>query len=286
MRIFFPALIAFTILAFTVTFDSWADTHASLASIIENRSEQDKARDSARNPQQTLEFFGLKPGTVVAEALPGGGWYTKIIAPYLGGQGTLYGVNYKDEMWPMFGFFDKAGIERAIAATPGFPATVAGLTDNGVSAQGFTFTTVPGAARGSVDTFLLIRALHNLARFEKDADTLSEALTAIHALVKPGGIVGVVQHRAPESASDSWADGSRGYLKQSFVISAFEDAGFKLLQTSEINANSRDKPGEEDIVWRLPPSLVTSGDNPELRAEMQAIGESDRMTLKFAKTTD
>ena len=102
-------------------------------------------------------------------------------------------------------------------------------------------------------------------------------------MLKDGGLVGVVQHRAPESASDEWANGSRGYLKQSAVIAMFEDAGFQLVARSEINANPKDQPGEEDIVWRLPPSLRTSQENPELREAMLAIGESDRMTLLFRK---
>ncbi len=97
------------------------------------------------------------------------------------------------------------------------------------------------------------------------------------------GLVGVVQHRAPESASDEWADGSKGYLKQSAVIAMFEQAGFELVAQSEINANPKDQPGADDFVWRLPPSLRTSRDDPALREAMLAIGESDRMTLTFRK---
>ena len=84
-------------------------------------------------------------------------------------------------------------------------------------------------------------------------------------MLKDDGLVGVVQHRAPESASDEWADGNRGYLKQSAVIAMFEEAGFQLVASSEINANPKDKPGADDIVWRLPPSLRGSKDDPELR---------------------
>jgi len=92
-----------------------------------------------------------------------------------------------------------------------------------------------------------------------------------------------VQHRAPETASDEWADGSRGYLKQSAVIAMFETAGFQLVSKSEINANPKDKPGADDMVWRLPPSLRSSKEDPALREAMLAIGESDRMTLLFRK---
>jgi predicted methyltransferase len=134
-----------------------------------------------------------------------------------------------------------------------------------------------------VDRVLLIRALHNLNRFEQVAGTRSQALAAVRGMLKEDGLVGVVQHRLPESAPDEGADGSRGYLKQSAVIDMFENAGFELVASSEINANPKDQPGANDIVWRLPPSLSTSKENPELRAAMEAIGESDRMTLLFRK---
>ena len=102
-------------------------------------------------------------------------------------------------------------------------------------------------------------------------------------ILKPGGVVGVVQHRAAESADDGWANGDNGYVKQSRIISVFESAGFELVETSEINVNPRDQPTQEEFVWRLPPTLGTSQEDEELRAEMEAIGESDRMTLKFRK---
>ncbi|MGB1139665.1 MAG: methyltransferase, partial [Halioglobus sp.] len=108
---------------------------------------------------------------------------------------------------------------------------------------------------------------------------------SVHAMLADDGLVGVVQHRAPESATDEWADGSSGYLKQSAVIQMFNDAGFELVAESDINANPKDQPGADDIVWRLPPSLRGSKDNPERAAAMQAIGESDRMTLLFRKST-
>ena len=102
-------------------------------------------------------------------------------------------------------------------------------------------------------------------------------------LLKPGGIVGVVQHEAPAGRDDTWADGSRGYLNRAALVSNFEAAGFELVAESDINANPEDMPGEEDIVWRLPPSLSTSKENPELRAQYEAVGESNRMTLLFRK---
>jgi predicted methyltransferase len=255
----------------------------ALLKVIESRSESDRARDAARHPADTLTFFQVRPGMTVAEALPGGGWYTRILANYLGGDATLYGVNYVDRMWPMFSFATEEWIAKRLAATKAFTGDVADYTDNGITALGFTFNTVPEKAVGTVDRVLLIRAMHNLNRFESSAGTLTQALAAVRGMLKPDGLVGVVQHRLPESAPDEGADGSRGYLKESTVVAAFEAAGFELVASSEINANPKDRPGHEDIVWRLPPSLNGSQDDPEKRAAMEAIGESDRMTLLFRK---
>lgn len=258
-------------------------SNPALTAAVEARDASARSRDSARHPAQTLTFFQVEPGMTVAEALPGAGWYTKILANYLGGDGTLYGVNYTDSMYSMFGFATAEWIEERKADAGRFPAMVKQLTDNGIAARGFTFNTVPAEVLGTVDRVLLIRALHNLNNFEKSAGTRSQALAAVRSMLKDDGLVGVVQHRAPESASDEWADGSHGYLKQSAVIAMLEQAGFELMATSEINANPLDTPGADDVVWRLPPTLRTSKDDPELRAAMEAIGESDRMTLLFRK---
>lgn len=257
----------------------------SLEQVIASRSAADKARDGARHPAETLTFFQLQPGMTVAEALPGSGWYTRILAPYLGAEGAIYGVNYVDEIWPLFGFMDEEEMKKRIAATGNFPGQVKKYTDNGIAIRSFTFSTVPEKAYKTVDRFLIIRGLHNLNRFESKIGSRSLALATVRVLLKDDGLVGVVQHRIPESADDAGADGSRGYLKQSSVVSVFEQAGFELVATSEINANAKDRPGPEDIVWRLPPSLNGSKDKPEQKAAMEAIGESDRMTLLFKKAS-
>jgi predicted methyltransferase len=142
---------------------------------------------------------------------------------------------------------------------------------------------MPVELKGTADAVLFIRALHNLARFEEEGGYLTAALQDAFDVLKPGGTVGVVQHRARDTKSDEWAGGQRGYLKMSFVIAKMEEAGFEFEGGIEINMNEKDQPGEEDIVWRLPPSFATSHENPELKAEMEAIGESNRMTLKFRK---
>lgn len=260
-----------------------ANPAPSLEQVVEARSDKAKARDQYRHPAETLEFFQVKPGMVVAEALPGGGWYTEILADYLGDDGKLYGVNYADDMWARFGFFSPERIKERIASTGKFPELVAGFTEDGPEAEGFTFASVPASVEGTADRVLFIRALHNLNRFEQEAGTMTQAIDAASKMLKKGGMVGVVQHRAPENASAQSTQGQRGYLKQSDVIELFTNAGFKLVSTSEINANPMDKPSEADIVWRLPPSFNGSRDNPEQKQAMQAIGESDRMTLLFRK---
>ena len=254
----------------------------TLNAVLASRSDEDKVRDDARQPLETLTFFQIKPGMTIAEALPGGGWYTRILANYLGQDGTLYGVNYPDSLWPMLSYASPEWIAERIAATQNFTAKVATFTDNGITAQGFTFDTVPPEVEGTVDRVLLIRALHNLNRFQQKAGTRSQALAATHAMLKKDGLVGVVQHRAPATASKEWADGNKGYLNEVAVIAMFAEAGFALVAQSEINANPMDQPSGEDSVWRLSPSLRGSN-NDEQRDVMVAIGESDRMTLLFRK---
>ena len=254
----------------------------TLNAVLTSRSDEDKVRDDARQPLETLTFFQIKPGMTIAEALPGGGWYTRILANYLGQDGTLYGVNYPDSLWPMLSYASPEWIAERIAATQNFTAKVATFTDNGITAQGFTFDTVPPEVEGTVDRVLLIRALHNLNRFQQKAGTRSQALAATHAMLKKDGLVGVVQHRAPATASEEWADGNKGYLNEVAVIAMFAEAGFALVAQSEINANPMDQPSGEDSVWRLSPSLRGSNDD-EQRDVMVAIGESDRMTLLFRK---
>ena len=251
----------------------------ALQAALDAQSDDHKARYGARNPGETLAFFGVEPGMTVAEALPGGGWYTKVLAAYLGGEGTIYGVNYQESVWTSFGWSEERVAER-VAATAGFSGNVAEWNSNGIAAEGFTFATVPESAKGTADAVLFVRALHNLHRF-KDTGVLDEAIASAHAMLKPGGVVGVVQHRAPENAADDWATGRAGYLKPSTVIALFTKAGFTLDGTSEINANANDNPTEDDVVWRLPPSY---GGGPDTKEAVDAIGESDRMTLRFRKS--
>ncbi len=257
---------------------------AKLEKILTAQPEKVQARYGARHPAETLEFFGITPGMAIGEALPGGGWYTKILAPYLGEKGKLVGIDYTIDMWSEFGFANEAFIETKKKWPEEFVAKSAEWApENGPEIAARTFGTPAGEMAGQLDAILFTRALHNLSRFEAEGGYLGQAMKNSHDLLKTGGIVGVVQHRAPADWDDASATGSAGYLKQANVIAAFESAGFDLVKTSEINANPKDKPAEGDVVWRLPPSLNGVGDDAALRAERLAIGETDRMTLLFKK---
>ncbi|MEM8546610.1 MAG: methyltransferase [Pseudomonadota bacterium] len=242
------------------------------------------ARYGARHPAETLAFFGIEPGMTVVEALPGGGWYSQILVPYLGREGKLIGVDYSLEMFPLFGFFSDEQLEAKKSWTASFiDGAQAWRGDDGALIDAFVFGSRDDRFDDQADAVLMIRALHNLNRFETEGGFRTTALADAFATLRSGGILGIVQHRAADDMSDEWADGSNGYLKQAAVIEAVEAAGFVFMAAEEINANPKDQPTTEDIVWRLPPSLATSREDETLRAAMREIGESDRMTLKFVK---
>ncbi len=255
-----------------------------LAAVLDAQPDEMKARYAYRHPKETLEFIGIEPGMTVVEGLPGGGWYTKILLPYLGSEGHLIGANYAMEIWPNFSFATEEFMEKQSTWTTDFPADAqAWRGESGASVDAFVMGSLPEEMKGTADVVFFARVLHNLANFESQGGFLTTSLADAYAVLKPGGIFGVVQHHARDEMSDAFADGSHGYLKKSFVIAAAEAAGFEYVGESDINANPNDQPGEDDIVWRLPPTLATSADNPELRAELEAVGESNRMTLKFRK---
>lgn len=249
---------------------------ADLADIIAHeRRDENRARDEWRHPLETLSFFQLEPDMTIVEVLPGnGGWYTQILGPFTAEQGRLIGVTYPESLWgQMFSGWGEDSYER-------FGADISQMdrymriegVDRAQPIVGYTVDEIPDEENGQADAVLFIRALHHLFRFEEplvDA-ALSEAFDVLAA----GGVVGVVQHRAPEDAAPEFANGSNGYVKQSDVVAAFERAGFALEESSEINANPNDP--ADGPVWRLPPATT---DNPDT----MAIGESDRMTLRFRK---
>ena len=261
---------------------------ARLVAILAAQPDEVKARYQYRNPRETIEFFGIEPGMTVAEIIPGSGWYSKILLPYVGDKGKLVGIDYSVDMWSKFGGFAN---EEFLEGKKTWPEDfVAGAIENNWNANtmggidAFAFGSRDTSLDGTVDVVFAPRAMHHLNRFNTpEKNFMDEALNDIHAALKPGGIFAVVQHRAPETNSDEWADGNNGYLKERTVIDWIEAAGFELVGDSDVNANRRDVPTEEDRVWRLPPTLGTSRNDPDLREKMVAIGESDRMTLKFRK---
>lgn len=261
-----------------------ADAFSRLDAVLEAQADEIKARYKYRHPRETLEFFGVKPGMTVVEALPGRGWYTRLLLPYLGSEGHLIGANYALAMWPNFAFADEVFLKTQSTWAVDWPAGAeAWRGDDGATVDAFNFGAMPESFAGTADVVLFARVMHNLARFEDDGGFLSEALADAYAALKPGGVLGIVQHHARNEMSDTFADGSRGYLKKGSVIAAVAAAGFEFVDESDINANPQDQPTEDDAVWRLPPSLQGSDQDEYQRARLEEIGESNRMTLKFRK---
>lgn len=257
------------------------------AVLADPRRAADRARDQYRHPMQTLKFFGIAPDMTVAEVLPGGGWYTRVLLPYATPAGGWYGINYSPDLRRGILAYARRGInEDDMAEYAKWPQTypdrAAKNGPEGAPVKGaFFFGQVPEGVRGKVDAVLFFRALHHLNRI--DPRFLQEAIADSYAMLKPGGIVGVVQHRAKADYGGKAYDtsGHKGYMKQSYVISMFEQGGFVLDGQSEINANPKDSADYERGVWTLPPSL--RGKDPAMKDHFRDIGESDRMTLRFRK---
>lgn len=252
---------------------------ADLDAVLDARPDKLKARDIYRHPKETLEFFGIEEGMTIIDVLPGE-WYGRILAPLIGPEGTYIGSRYSVARYKkMLG--DRYTSEW-IAKENTFPQRWDDMVADYAEAApktGFMRTLeAPVDMFGTVDAYLFFRALHHINKF--DSADLDAAAEEAFNLLKAGGIVGVVQHRAKEDRDDEWARGFNGYVKQSRVVEAFTKAGFVLEGALEINANPKDQATTGDYVWRLPPSL--SGDDAT-RDARAAIGESDRMTLKFRK---
>ena len=256
---------------------------SKLDAVLAAQSDEVKARYAARHPKETLEFFGIKPGMTVVDTLPDRIWYTGMLLDYLGPQGKVIAADYSPKMWALFGDYAPDPKEK-VTWTSDFLAEAASWRgDDDAQLGAIQYGAIPDEMAGTADVVLLMRAFHHFARMEDEGQYMTQALGDIKKILKPGGIVGVEQHRGPEANADAWASGDNGYLKQSAVIAAFEKAGFELVDKSEINANPKDQPTEKDFVWRLPPSFATSQKDEALKAKMLAIGESDRMTLRFRK---
>lgn len=260
-----------------------AAERAKLETILAAQPDSVKARYQFRHPLETLDFLGIKPGMTVADTLPGS-YYSNILLPYLGDDGKLVGVSYSLDHRAL----DYGDNEERMARFAAWPERFVGEAtewrgDGKTEISAFLLGALPDDMKGTVDAFLLFRAMHHLNKYEDRAATRTSAFKDIFDALKPGGIVGIVQHRSPDGNSDEWAKGFNGYIKQQPLIDNMVAAGFEFVGSSEVNANPKDVPTENDYVWRLPPRLAGSDDDAEKRARLEAIGESDRMTLKFRK---
>ena len=234
------------------------------------RAEQ-SVRDVYRHPTQTLEFFGLEPDMTVVEISPGGGWYTSILNPIVKEQGKFYAAHFHVfEGAPGFYQRSLSGFKEKVQNNPLF---------SGVEITEFHHSKALNVApQGSADMVLTFRNVHNWYMGGGDAG-VENAFKAFNKALKKGGVLGVVDHRLPEHMDEA-AQKRSGYMKQSYVVEAAEKAGFKLVASSEINANPKDTTQHPRGVWTLPPRLALGDENKD---KYMAIGESDRMTLKFVK---
>jgi predicted methyltransferase len=242
---------------------------AKLAAAIAGpqRTEQNLERDRYRHPAETLAFFGLRDDMTVVEIWPGGaGWWTEILAPYLHDHGRLY------EALPNPRVSDEAArgneaFEAKIAADPAVYGKIITTTLDG--------NKFPIAPPDSADLVLTFRNLHDWV----PRGTAERALEAMYRVLKPGGVLGIEDHRAPNDKPQDPMVKS-GYLREDFAIALVESVGFKLVGRSEVNANPKDTKDYPAGVWTLPPTLRLKDQD---RARYLAIGESDRFTLKFVK---
>lgn len=273
-RLAFPLLAAASLAACTAApppppaFTAQHQAALQQAVAAPTRTPANVLRDRYRHPLETLGFFGVRPGDTVVEIWPGGGWYTEILAPYLAsGGGRLILATPDGQL---------GGVAKLQQANPALYGGLATATFPAFD---------PGAARvpdGSADVVLTFRNVHNWRmgyRREDKQDYSAEAFRQIFAMLKPGGVLGVVDHRLPENASDE-RERNSGYIKVSTVRRLAEAAGFRLAAASAVNANPRDTADWPDGVWTLPPALRLKDKD---RERYLAIGESDRMTLKFVK---
>ncbi len=264
------AMILFAVSNATAHNHSNDSAKAAIKAVVSDtstRSELERERDQYRHPVETLAFFGIKPDMTIAEMGPGGGWYTRILAPLTAKEGKYIALNGSPN--PASDRY-----ERQMQWRESFINPESGIFGDNASAR-YVGQKVPFAAPNSVDVVMIIRGMHGqIARGDVNA-LLAEFMTTL----KPGGVLGIVQHREKEDAETDPKTTMRGYVKQSYIIDLVEKAGFELASTSEINANPKDTADWERGVWALQAGRPIAEKTPE----NQEIGESDRMTLKFVK---
>lgn len=238
--------------------------------VADHRSEKNIARNQYRNPDKTLEFFGLTPNMSVVEIWPGGGWYAEILAPVLKNDGHYYAAGFSlvAERTPVWRKMYQVKFNQKLKQSPDiYSKTI--VTDLSIPER-------PDIApESSADLVLTFRNVHNWMKGEY----AQEVFNSMYKALKPGGILGVVEHRAKPGTSLQ-AMIESGYVTEAHVIKLAKKAGFKLDSKSEINANAKDRTQHPKGVWTLPPTLRLEDKDQD---KYLAIGESDRMTLKFIK---
>ena len=232
------------------------------------RSADNRARDNFRNPKETLEFFGIEPGMTVVEVWPGGGWYTEILAPYLAADGRYVAAGFSRDSEISYFREGSKKFRKLVASRSEFGNDIAVSDFEPPVKTDFI-------APGSADAVLSFRNIHSWMR----RDGAESAFAAFYKALKPGGVLGVVQHRA-STDSEQDPEAKTGYVREDYVVNLATSVGFELEAKSEINANPADTKDYEKGVWTLPPSLALKDKD---RAKYVKIGESDRMTLKFRK---
>jgi len=234
----------------------------------DHRSEQNIARNQFRHPQETLAFFGIQPDMTVVELWPGSGWYTEVLAPYLSDDGQLIAAHFDPDGGSDYYKKSRLGFDQKMAENPIYKNVKTIDFNPGESDL--------SAFNQKADAVLTFRSLHNWMR----AGKLEAVLEDVFNMLKPGGVFGVVEHRADAKAEID-PQAKKGYVNQGYAIQLIEAAGFKLADISEVNANPKDSADHPNGVWTILPTLrVPEGAD---KASYEAIGESDRFTLKFIK---
>jgi predicted methyltransferase len=247
-----------------------ADETLSAVLASPHRSAANVARDAWRHPKETLAFFGLKPSMTVIEISPGGGWYTEILAPYLRDKGQLILAADDPESTEAYYRRSAERLSKKLQAQPALFDKVKLLPFE------VPRSTALGADN-SADMVLTFRNVHNWVG--SGEDVVTTVFKNAFAALKPGGVLGVVDHRLPADRTQD-AKASSGYVHVAYVVKLAERAGFKFAGGSEINANAKDTADHNKGVWALPPTYANKDVD---RAKFDAIGESDRFTLKFVK---
>jgi len=264
-------LTVFVLLSTTATIAHGTEMSAIEHAMAGKHRANTSARDQYRHPMETLNFFQVQENHTVVEIWPGGGgWYTEVLAPLMREKGVLYAAQYSPETTSEYQQRNLKKFNDKLAANPEVYDKVKLAVFN--PPEDFKL-----GAPGSVDRVVTFRNLHNWMRY-KDEGVLA-IFKAFHKVLKPGGKLGVIDHRLPEDRDSSKASHS-GYVKQSYAIKMAEAAGFTLEASSEINANAKDKADHPKGVWTLPPVLALKEKDKQKYLD---IGESDRMTLLFVK---